>query len=140
MDNEAAELRHDEAPMLLHIRFVQLDQQTLHIRKWSKDRRFEGAALYINVGNGAPYSPLDSDESYSVDALPSALRHVAECLVSQCEQYVTQECVRIVIAAAQAIEARSDKTGTGLAVGESAARKGAPKGGHPTTADLGLED
>jgi (p)ppGpp synthase/HD superfamily hydrolase len=31
---------------------------------------------------------------------------------------------------AQAIEARSDKTGTGLAVGESAVRKDAPKGDH----------
>jgi hypothetical protein len=103
---------HEDAPGTLYVKFVRIGDN-LHIRKWSVDRPFDGAASYANAGSGAPLQPGDGDENYPVGMLPLALRHVAACLWTECEPHVIQDCVRIVLSAAQAIEARRGATGTG---------------------------
>lgn len=112
-------MEHEQSPRMIYARFAQ-GAGVLHIRHWSLSP-FDGATAYAHAGNGSPLGPWDSNEHYPVEALPSALRHMAQILWCDCERHVVEDMVRIVTDAAQAIEARRAETAqTGSVADESA--------------------
>lgn len=107
IERQEGAVHHLDVPTQMMLQFVALEDGRLHLRKWSTGRPFDGAALYLYAGNGAPLGPHDDAVNFSHEQLPSALRSIAGNLFCECDRHVLGEMVQIILAAAQAIEAHT---------------------------------